>query len=108
MSETPQERIAKWLAEGHWVKEVDEPERGIRDAIRAVLAEQDRLKAGMDRCDLAQHRRGSTRNATASSRTVQAMMCASSAEATGSARSIVAFATLRDSASAEPPREVKP
>jgi hypothetical protein len=39
MSETPQERIEKWLAEGHWVKEADEPERGIREAIRAVLAE---------------------------------------------------------------------
>ena len=37
MSETPQERIAKWLAEGHWVKEADEPERGIREAIQAVL-----------------------------------------------------------------------
>ena len=37
MSETPQERIEKWLAEGHWVKEADEPERGIREAIRAVL-----------------------------------------------------------------------
>ena len=37
MSKTPQERIEKWLAEGHWVKEVDEPERGIREAIQAVL-----------------------------------------------------------------------
>ena len=37
MSETPQERIEKWLAEGRWVKEADEPERGIREAIQAVL-----------------------------------------------------------------------
>ena len=37
MSETPQERIAKWRAEGHGVKEADEPERGIREAIQAVL-----------------------------------------------------------------------
>jgi len=46
MSETPQERIEKWLAEGHWVKEVDEPERGIRKAIQAVLARLAAFEAG--------------------------------------------------------------
>jgi len=51
MSETPQSVLEKWLEAGsptHLPR--------IREAIRAVLAEQDRLKAGMDRCDLAQHR----------------------------------------------------
>ena len=49
MSETPQGKIEAWRAEGHWVKEVDEPERGIREAIRAVLAEIANLRGESER-----------------------------------------------------------
>ena len=51
MSETPQEKLERYLQDGGIITLPH-----IREAVRAVLAEQDRLKAGMDRCDLAQHR----------------------------------------------------
>ena len=46
-------KAKEWLDSTHTI---DPQFMAVREAIRAVLAEQDRLKAGMDRCDLAQHR----------------------------------------------------
>ena len=53
MSETPQEILER--AAPIWDKHVVSFTL-VLAALRSVLAEQDRLKAGMDRCDLAQHR----------------------------------------------------